>query len=158
MSFNIPETPSQVFAGKVGLVAGVANDQSIAYGCARAFRDMGASLAITYADDKARPFVERLAQGLSAQLFLPLDVRNPAQMAAVFTAIRDKWGRLDFPRAFDRVRPESRPAWPARRQFCGGLSYGDGHLLPLLHTDGKACRAANDRGRRNRHDDLLRRR
>jgi enoyl-[acyl-carrier protein] reductase I len=96
MSFNIPEIRSDVLAGKVGLVTGVANDQSIAYGCARAFRDMGASLAITYADDKARPFVEPLAHELAADLFLPLDVRNPDQMAAAFAAIRDKWGRLDF--------------------------------------------------------------
>ena len=54
MSFHIPETQSQVLAGRVGLVTGIANDQSIAFGCARALGDGGASLAITYLDDKAK--------------------------------------------------------------------------------------------------------
>jgi enoyl-[acyl-carrier protein] reductase I len=85
-----------VLAGKVGLVTGIANDQSIAFGCARALRDVGASLAITYLNEKAKPYVEPLAGALGAELFLPLDVRQAAQMAAVFTAIREKWGRLDF--------------------------------------------------------------
>ena len=61
MSFHIPETQSQVLAGKVGLVTGIANDQSIADGYARALRDAGASLAITYLNEKARPYVEPLA-------------------------------------------------------------------------------------------------
>jgi enoyl-[acyl-carrier protein] reductase I len=96
MSFHIPATQSQVLAGKVGIVTGIANDQSIAYGCARALRDAGASLAITYLNEKARPHAEPLAGALGAELFLPLDVREAPQMTAVFGAIRDKWGRLDF--------------------------------------------------------------
>jgi enoyl-[acyl-carrier protein] reductase I len=96
MSFHIPETQSQVLAGKVGLVTGIANDQSIAYGCARALRDVGASLAITYLNEKARPHAEPLAGALGAELFLPLDAREAPQMTAVFGAIREKWGRLDF--------------------------------------------------------------
>jgi enoyl-[acyl-carrier protein] reductase I len=96
MSFHIPETQSQVLAGKVGLVTGIANDQSIAYGCARALRDVGASLAITYLNEKVRPYVEPLAGVLGAELFLPLDVRETPQMTGVFAAIREKWGRLDF--------------------------------------------------------------
>jgi enoyl-[acyl-carrier protein] reductase I len=66
------------------------------YGCARALRDVGASLAVTYLNEKARPYVEPLAGALEAELFLPLDDREAAQMAAVFAAIREKWGRLDF--------------------------------------------------------------
>jgi enoyl-[acyl-carrier protein] reductase I len=96
MSFHITETQTRLLAGKVGLVTGIANDQSLAYGCARALRDVGANLAITYLNDKARPYAEPLAGALGAELFLPLDVRQAAQMAAVFAAIREKWGRLDF--------------------------------------------------------------
>ena len=69
---SYPETQSQVLAGKVGLVTGIANDQSIAYGCARALRDVGASLAITYLNEKVRPYVEPLPGVLGAELFLPL--------------------------------------------------------------------------------------
>ena len=93
---SYPETQSQVLAGKVGLVTGIANDQSIAYGCARALPDVRASLAITYLNEKVRPSVGPLAGVLGAELFLPLDVRETPQMTGVFTAIREKWGRLDF--------------------------------------------------------------
>jgi enoyl-[acyl-carrier protein] reductase I len=93
---SYPETQSQVLAGKFGLVTGIANDQSIAYGCARALRDVGASLAITYLNKKVRPHVEPLAGVLGAELSLPLDVRETPQMTGVFAAIREKWGRLDF--------------------------------------------------------------
>jgi enoyl-[acyl-carrier protein] reductase I len=77
-------------------VIGIANDQSIAYGCARAFRRQGAELAITYLNDKARPFVEPLARELEAPIFLPLDVRQEGPLEAVFEAIRRNWGRLDI--------------------------------------------------------------
>ncbi|MGO8917535.1 MAG: enoyl-ACP reductase FabI [Stellaceae bacterium] len=96
MSSPLPERRFAFLAGKVGLVTGIANEQSIAYGCARAFRDAGAGLAVTYLNDKARPHVEPLAQELSAELLLPLDVRDRGQMEAVFAAIQKKWGRLDF--------------------------------------------------------------
>lgn len=82
--------------GKKGLVVGIANDQSIAWGCARALRDAGAELAVTWLNDKARPHVEPLAQQLPAALAMPLDVGQPAQMAALFDAIERTWGRLDF--------------------------------------------------------------
>jgi enoyl-[acyl-carrier protein] reductase I len=59
-------------------------------------RDVGASLAITYLDEKAKPYAEPLAGALGAELFLPLDVREAPQMTALFAAIREKWGRLDF--------------------------------------------------------------
>jgi enoyl-[acyl-carrier protein] reductase I len=79
MSFHITETQTRLLAGKVGLVTGIANDQSIAYGCARALRDAGANLAITYLNDKAKPYVEPLSGALGAELFLPLDVARPAR-------------------------------------------------------------------------------
>jgi enoyl-[acyl-carrier protein] reductase I len=86
----------EVFAGKKGLVTGIANEQSIAYGCARAFRRFGAEVAITYLNDKARPHVEPLARELGAPIFMPLDVRAEGSMEAVFDSIAKNWGRLDF--------------------------------------------------------------
>jgi enoyl-[acyl-carrier protein] reductase I len=82
--------------GKKGLVTGIANDQSIAYGCARAFRWLGAELALTYLNDKAKPYVEPLARELDAPLFLPLDLRTEGQLEAVFDTIAKTWDRLDF--------------------------------------------------------------
>ncbi|WP_413788554.1 enoyl-ACP reductase FabI [Paludibacillus litoralis] len=82
--------------GKRGLVVGIANEHSIAAGCARAFAREGAELAVTYLNDKAKPYVEPVAAGLNAALFMPLDVTSDTQMDAVFEAIAAKWGRLDF--------------------------------------------------------------
>ena len=85
-----------VLAGRKALVVGVANEHSIAYGCASAFRELGAEVAITYLNDKARPHVEPLAQALGAPLFLPLDVAVPGQLDAAFDAITRQWGSLDI--------------------------------------------------------------
>jgi enoyl-[acyl-carrier protein] reductase I len=82
--------------GKRGLVVGVANDHSIAWGCAKAFKEAGAELAITWLNDKARPHVEPLAQSLGATLLLPLDVEQPGQLEAVFDTLQAQWGQLDF--------------------------------------------------------------
>ncbi|MGE5547628.1 MAG: enoyl-ACP reductase FabI [Solirubrobacterales bacterium] len=86
----------RVLSGKAGIVTGIANEHSIAYGCAKAFRAIGAELGITYLNEKARPFVEPLAQQLGASLFLPLDVSDDAQMAALFDQAAQRWGKLDF--------------------------------------------------------------
>lgn len=85
-----------VLAGKKALVVGIANEHSIAYGCASAFRALGAELAVTYLNDKARPFVEPLAKALDAPLCLPLNVEQPGQLEAVFEAVQRQWGRLDM--------------------------------------------------------------
>jgi len=82
--------------GKKGLVIGIANEDSIAYGCARAFRSFGAELAITYLNDKAKRFVAPLAETLEAPILMPLDVQAEGQMEAVFDAIGQRWGKLDF--------------------------------------------------------------
>ncbi len=84
-----------VLAGRKALVVGIANEHSIAYGCARAFREMGAEVAVTYLNDKARPFVEPLAHALEAPLFLPLNVEVPGQTEEVFAAVEREWGKLD---------------------------------------------------------------
>ena len=85
-----------VLAGKKALVVGIANEYSIAYGCASAFRRLGADLAVTYLNEKARPHVEPLAKALQAPLVLPLDVEKPGELEAVFDAVRRTWGRLDI--------------------------------------------------------------
>jgi enoyl-[acyl-carrier protein] reductase I len=82
--------------GRKGLVTGIANAQSIAWGCAKAFRGLGAELAVTYLNDKAKPFVEPLAREVEATLFVPLDLRVEGQLEAVFARIEKEWGRLDF--------------------------------------------------------------
>ena len=83
-------------AGKKGVILGIANEHSIAYGCAQAFRGLGADVAVTYTDDKARPFVEPLAKALEAPIFLPCDVRVPGQLENVFQVAAQTWGKLDF--------------------------------------------------------------
>ena len=82
--------------GKKGLIVGIANAQSIAFGCAEAFRRAGAELAITYLNVKAEPFVRPLAEGLASPIIAPCDVRERGQLEAVFARIRSEWGRLDF--------------------------------------------------------------
>jgi enoyl-[acyl-carrier protein] reductase I len=79
------QVPRPVLEGSRALVVGIANEHSIAYGCAKAFRELGADLAVTYLNEKARPYVEPLARELDAPLVLPLDVAVPRQ-----------WGRLDI--------------------------------------------------------------
>lgn len=77
------------------LVVGVANDQSIAYGCAKAFSEQGADLAVTFLNEKAEPHVRPLAEELGAEIVAPLDVRDLEQQDALFREITEKWGRLD---------------------------------------------------------------
>lgn len=91
-----PEIPRPVLKGAKALVVGVANEHSIAYGCAKAFAELGAEVAITYANDKARSYVEPLARELNAPIFMPLDVTQPGELEAVFAAIEQQWGRLDI--------------------------------------------------------------
>ena len=90
------ENEHRYLTGKKGLVVGIANDESIAYGCALRFKELGAIQAITYQSEKSKPFIEPLAENLTAEIFMPLDVQKPDQMDAVFTTIHKKWGRLDF--------------------------------------------------------------
>jgi len=87
--------PQPVLKDHKALVVGVANDSSIAYGCARAFHELGADLALSYLNEKARPFVEPLARELGASIFMPLDVSVPGELEALFATIEREWGRLD---------------------------------------------------------------
>jgi enoyl-[acyl-carrier protein] reductase I len=81
---------------KKGLVVGVANEHSIAWGCARALHAAGGELALTYLNEKAKPYVETLAGEIKAPIFMPLDVTNVEQSTALFAEIKRRWGRLDF--------------------------------------------------------------
>ncbi|QDQ86900.1 enoyl-ACP reductase FabI [Alcaligenaceae bacterium SJ-26] len=83
-------------AGKKGLIVGIANDKSIAWGCAKAIRQAGAELAVTWQTEKSLPHVQPLFDTLQAPIQMQLDVTQPAQMEAVFERIRSEWGRLDF--------------------------------------------------------------
>jgi enoyl-[acyl-carrier protein] reductase I len=82
--------------GKRGLVVGIANEHSIAAGCAHMFRAAGAELAITYLNEKAEPYVRAVAETLPAALIMPCDVQIPGQLEAVFERIHREWGKLDF--------------------------------------------------------------
>ncbi len=103
----------RVLAGKKALVVGVANEYSIAWGCAKAFHELGADVALTYLNEKARPFVEPLAQSIDASILAPLDVEQPGQMEALFERLQREWGRLDI--AVHSI------AWAPKDDLQGGL-------------------------------------
>lgn len=110
MTLDVPQPPLK---GVKALITGIANEHSISYGCAKAFRELGADLAITYAGDKARPYVEPLAKELDAPIFMPLDVTKDEQLEAVFERIGREWGRLDI--AVHSI------AWAPKEDLQGGL-------------------------------------
>jgi enoyl-[acyl-carrier protein] reductase I len=89
---------TQVFdlRGKRGLVVGIANESSIAAGCAEAFSDTGASLAASYVNAKARPFTHAVTDRLKMDWTAPCDVRVPGELEALFGRVEEEWGGLDF--------------------------------------------------------------
>ncbi len=107
------EAPRPVLAGKKALVVGVANEHSIAWGCARAFHELGAEVALTYLNEKAKPYVAPLAKQVGAPMLMPLDVSVPGEMDAVFERIQRDWGRLDI--AVHSI------AWAPKDDLQGGL-------------------------------------
>ena len=86
----------QVLEGRRALVVGIANEHSIAYGCARAFRELGAEVGVTYLNERARPHVKPLAEELQASVFMPLDVSTAGELEALFETVGRQWGRLDI--------------------------------------------------------------
>jgi enoyl-[acyl-carrier protein] reductase I len=92
----IPAAKTKLLEGKKGLVFGIANENSIAWGCAKAFRAFGAELAVTYLNEKAKKYVEPLARELGAPIVMPVDVNTPGQLEAVFESVTKNWGKLDF--------------------------------------------------------------
>src|SRR5690349_17850342 len=93
---SLPVVKAKLLDGRKGLIVGIANDHSIAWGCARAFHAFGAELAITYLNEKAKPHVESLAKQVAAPIFMPMDVMLEGQLEAVFERIAETWGELDF--------------------------------------------------------------
>ena len=92
----IPAAKAKLLQGKRGLIVGIANENSIAWGCARAFRALGADLVVTYLNEKTKKYVLPLAEALEVEMMLPLDVAVPGEMESVFASIKRKWGSLDF--------------------------------------------------------------
>ena len=88
--------PAPLMQGKRGLVMGVANDRSIAWGIAKAAADQGAELAFTYQGDALKKRVEPLAAGIGSDIVLPCDVTDFASIDAVFEVLKEKWGGIDF--------------------------------------------------------------
>jgi enoyl-[acyl-carrier protein] reductase I len=107
------QVPTPPLKGMKALVVGVANEHSIAYGCASAFRQLGADLALTYLNEKARGHVEPLARDLQASLLLPLNVEKSGELEAVFEHIARDWGRLDI--LVHSI------AWAPKEDLMGGL-------------------------------------
>ena len=92
----LPKVKAKLLEGKKGLIVGIANENSIAWGCAKAFRAFGAEVAVTYVNDKARKYVEPLAREIEAPIVMPLDVNTPGHLEAVFERIAKEWDKLDF--------------------------------------------------------------
>src|SRR3546814_531600 len=88
--------PHSLMAGKRGLVMGVANDRSIAWGIATAAREQGAELAFTFQGEALERRVRPLAESVGAEMVLPCDVTDDASIDAVFATIEKTWGELDF--------------------------------------------------------------
>ena len=82
--------------GKRGVIFGIANNKSIAYGCAEVLSGLGAELCITYLNDKARPYVTPLADQLGATLVLPCDVATEGELEQIFERLKQEWGQIDF--------------------------------------------------------------
>jgi len=100
--------------GRKGLVVGIANEHSLAWSAAQHFRNAGAELAVTYLNEKAKPFVETLAKDLAAPILLPCNVSKTGQLEEVFEAVKAQWGRLDF--VFHSI------AWARKEDLHGRLT------------------------------------
>jgi enoyl-[acyl-carrier protein] reductase I len=90
------DIPRPILKDAKALVAGIANEHSIAYGCAKAFHELGADLAITYVNEKTKTYVEPLAREMDASIFMPLDVSRQEDIDGLFARIKEQWGKLDI--------------------------------------------------------------
>ena len=125
-----------VLTGKKALVVGVANDRSIAWGCAAAMRKAGAEIAMTYLSERAKPHVEPLAQQVEAPIFMPLEVRDPAQVDALFDAVAKLWGRIDILVHSIAFAPQGSVAGPRGGLSARRLPVRNGRVLLVLPRHG----------------------
>ena len=137
-------------SGRKALVVGVANDQSIAWGCAKALRQQGADLAITYLNKKAEAYVRPLAEQLEATIIEPLDVRNESEVDALFSKIEKEWGKLDIVLHSIAFCPQEDLHGRVCRLLKKGLFYSHGNLGLLVHRFDQA-RRTSDAEWRNMH-------
>ena len=153
---TLPAVKAKLLDGRKGLIVGIANDRSIAWGCARAFRAFGAELAITYLNEKAKPHVEPLAREVEAPIFMPMDVMAEGQLEAVFDRIAEEWGELDF--LVHSIAFSTKDALGGRVTDVprAGLPGHDGRLGLVLPPHGASRRAADEERRHPLHHDLLR--
>ena len=140
--------------GKRGLIMGVANDHSIAWGIAKTLSSHGATLAFTYQGEALGKRVKPLAESLGSTLVMPCDVEDIASVDAVFGAIEKQWGTLDFLRPRDRVLRQERAEGPLRRHHAREFLPHHGDLLLLLHRSRQARRQADAERRRDAHAHL----
>ena len=152
----IPDVKAKLLEGKRGLIVGIANDQSIAWGCAKAFRALGAELAVTYLNDKAKN-IRRAARPRTrgADRHAARRRRRRARSRPCSSA-SPRMGQSGFPRPLDRLLAEGYAAGPRGRCAAGGLPHHHGRVLLVVHPHGTSGRAADDEGRHALHDDLLR--
>jgi enoyl-[acyl-carrier protein] reductase I len=90
------ENPAPLMAGKRGIVLGIANERSLAWGIARAVARHGARLAVTYQGEALKKRVTPLAEEAGAEIVMPADVNDPTSLDELFAAVAESWGRLDF--------------------------------------------------------------
>jgi enoyl-[acyl-carrier protein] reductase I len=146
-----------VLAGQKALIVCVANDQSIAYGCAKAFAEVGADLAVTWLNERARPHVEPLAQELGASIMAPLDVAVPGELEALFDTIKAQWGRLDILVHSIAFAPKDDLQHGLLNCSAEGFSKAMDISCHSFVRMAKLGGAADDRGRSDVRHELLRR-
>jgi len=156
MSIPVFHEAKLALKGKKALIVGIANEHSIAWGCARAFRALGAELAVTYLDERAKPYVEPLARELQAPIFMPLNVGLEGQTEKVFERIEKEWGELD-------ILLHSIAFSPKEALHGRVIDVGRDGFLKTMYVScwsfiriGASCGALDEEWRNDVHDDLLR--
>ena len=124
---------TQLMQGKRGLIMGLANDKSIAWGIAKTCADHGAELAFSYQGDALKKRVDPLAASLGSDIVLPCDVGDEDSIDALFKALADRWGRLDFIVHAIGFSDKNELAWPLRGHQPWKFPDFHGHFGFLFH-------------------------
>ena len=155
MMMKKSDLPSRFLAGKKGLILGIANERSIAYGCAEVIHILGADLAIAFAREKSEPYVKPLAEQVESTIFMMCDVEMPGHLEAVFERVSEVWGKLDFVLHLIAYAPKE--AMHARVTDCPRKGFFAGHddLLLLLDSNSQARGVPDGKGWFHPHRNLL---